>query len=110
MKKPFLIIKLLSSLDILIAQNQSDFKTEVINGQLIITGYIGPRAFDTNQFSRIIIPDSVISIGYEAFANNKQMPSVIIGKNVFINCPKLLKVNAAKQPFKGAFKDCPNFQ
>lgn len=58
------------------------------------TTSIRPKAFADCQFSAITIPDTVESIGYEAFAYNYELESITIpssvsyiGYSAFIDCP-----------------------
>lgn len=43
---------------------------------------IGDNAFEQNNFSSIVIPDGIKSIGHEAFIDNINLKSVVIPKNV----------------------------
>lgn len=67
---------------------------------------IGEFAFCLCKFSSIIIPESVIKIGWEAFSGNANLESIVIpgsvqemGDCVFWNCPKLNRIYYnAKEP------------
>jgi uncharacterized protein YjdB len=61
---------------------------------------IGHSAFKNNEISSIIMPDGVINIGIEAFAENNRLTSVTIPKSVvnyesgtFYDCKNLTSIN-----------------
>ena len=60
---------------------------------------IYPNAFENTSITTVIIPDSVTSIGYDAFSGCTSLTSVVIGDNVtsignyaFFNCRNLTSV------------------
>ncbi len=82
---------------------------------------IGPKAFEyCDKLTSIIIPDSVTSISYNAFANCSNLIEVKIGKNVesigdyaFYNCDNLVEVLIPEKVISignGAFRQCYNLR
>ena len=98
MKKVWLLACVLCSALALFAQNASDFKTELANGQVTITGYsgsatdvripdringlpvtaIGARAFERTSLTSVTIPNSVTSIGAYAFAACSSLTTIMV--------------------------------
>ena len=69
-----------------------------------IEGYpvvkIGTAAFARTEITSVILPDSITSIGNEAFESCKQLETVVMPKNLktigweaFQNCSKIAKIN-----------------
>ncbi|MDR2417728.1 MAG: leucine-rich repeat domain-containing protein [Treponema sp.] len=102
MKKSWLLLAcILCSTLALFAQNTSDFKTRIVNGQVTITGYsgsvpdiripdrinrmpvtsIGVGAFIGVWLTSVVIPNSVTAIGDYAFAETS-LTSVVIPNSV----------------------------
>lgn len=79
---------------------------------------IGKKAFSTTNFYSVIIPNSVKSIGEEAFACCYNLESITIPNSVtsieeraFRDCPDLTSVtisNSVKRIENGTFRNCPN--
>ncbi len=100
-----------------------DFTYEFVDGNAIITGYIGtdldivvPRiienrpvtvigeeAFSSYDMNSIILPESLVEIDYKAFENCKQLKEIIIPKNVnkvetaFDGCENLEKIQIPEE-------------
>jgi hypothetical protein len=68
-----------------VTQNEPPKNYDLVDGNLVIRDgvtSISDGAFVDNQLTSVTIPDSVTSIGFEAFANNPSLTSITIGNGV----------------------------
>ena len=80
---------------------------------------IGANAL-MGDFTLVSIPESIERIGYQAFADNPNLKTVVIGNGVtvieagaFLDCVKLEKVvfgNNVKEVYSEAFKNCKSLK